>query len=34
MPELHWRYGYVFSLVAMVVSCLGLYVGFKRSRWL
>ena len=34
MPELLWRYGYVFSLVAMVVSCLGLYVGFKRSRWL
>ena len=34
MPELHWRYGYIFSLVAMVVSCLGLYVGFKRSRWL
>ena len=34
MPELHWRYGYMFSLVAMVVSCLGLYIGFKRSRWL
>ena len=34
MPELHWKYGYFISLVAMAVSCLGLYAGFKRSKWL
>ena len=34
MPELQWRYGYLFSLVAMFVSCMGLYIGFKRSKWL
>ena len=34
MPELHWRYGYYVSLVTMLLSCLGLYVGFRRSRWL
>ena len=34
MPEMHWKYGYFISLVAMAVSCLGLYAGFKRSKWL
>src|SRR5215204_1735925 len=34
MPELHWEYGYYFALVSMVLASLGLYVGFKRSRWL
>jgi magnesium transporter len=34
MPELQWRYGYIFSLASMVIACLGLYVGFKRSKWL
>jgi magnesium transporter len=34
MPELKWTYGYYLSLVTMVVASLGLYIGFKRSRWL
>ena len=34
MPELQWEYGYYFAVISMVVACLGLYVGFKRSRWL
>jgi magnesium transporter len=34
MPELQWRYGYYGALVAMVAACAGLWVGFKRSRWL
>ena len=34
MPELQWQYGYYFAVISMVVACLGLYVGFKRSRWL
>lgn len=34
MPELAWRYGYPFAVGLMVVSCLILYVRFKRSGWL
>ena len=34
MPELQWRYGYYIALVSMIVACLGLFVGFRRSRWL
>jgi magnesium transporter len=34
MPELQWQYGYYFAVISMVVACLGLYAGFKRSRWL
>jgi magnesium transporter len=34
MPELHWKYGYPVVLVTMVLSCVGLYAGFKRSKWL
>ena len=34
MPELQWQHGYLFSLASMVVACLGLYIGFKRSKWL
>ena len=34
IPELQWKYGYYIALVSMVVASLGLYVGFKRSRWL
>jgi magnesium transporter len=34
MPELQWQYGYYFAVISMVAACLGLYAGFKRSRWL
>ncbi|TWS18133.1 magnesium/cobalt transporter CorA [Tsukamurella asaccharolytica] len=34
MPELHWRYGYFIVLAIMLVACLGLYVVFRRIRWL
>jgi magnesium transporter len=34
MPELHWAFGYPFSLWLMGSLCVGLYVGFKRSGWL
>jgi len=34
IPELHWTYGYYIVLVAMIVPSLGLFVGFKRSKWL
>jgi magnesium transporter len=34
MPELSWSYGYHASIALMVVTCIALYTGFKRSGWL
>ena len=34
MPELRWRYGYVFSLLSMVVVGLGLYTYLRKIKWL
>lgn len=34
MPELQWRYGYLFALVLMLGACGALYTGFRRSGWL
>lgn len=34
MPELHWRYGYVGALTAMLGVGALLYAYFKASRWL
>jgi magnesium transporter len=34
MPELHWLGGYPFALTLMVLTCLGLYLVFKRRNWL
>lgn len=34
MPELHWRYGYVYALVSMVVVALALYVYLKKIKWI
>jgi magnesium transporter len=34
MPELHWSFGYPAVVAAMVVICLLLYRGFKKSGWL
>lgn len=34
MPELHWRYGYGLVLALIVAICAGLYVTFKRTKWL
>jgi magnesium transporter len=34
MPELRWRFGYLFALATMVGACGALYAGFKRSGWL
>lgn len=34
MPELHWSWGYPFSLVLMLGLALGLWGVFKRRRWL
>ena len=34
IPELHWRYGYMYALVLMVAVSLTLYLVFKRRRWI
>lgn len=34
MPELDWRYGYPLAVAAMVAMGFGLYLVFKRRRWL
>ncbi|MFW5469548.1 magnesium and cobalt transport protein CorA [Knoellia sp. CPCC 206435] len=34
MPELRWHYGYFAVLTLMGVVCAGLWLTFKRVRWL
>jgi len=34
MPELHWKFGYPAVILVIVIICLLLYRGFKRSHWL
>jgi magnesium transporter len=34
MPELGWRLGYPLALALMVFVSVGLYVVFKRRRWI
>jgi magnesium transporter len=34
MPELRWPIGYPLSLAMMAAVCVGLYLVFKRRRWL
>ena len=34
MPELHWRFGYPFALILMVLMCAALYAVFRRRGWL
>jgi magnesium transporter len=34
MPELHWIFGYPFSIGLMVVSCAYIYYRFHKAGWL
>lgn len=34
MPELHTEYGYFVVIGAMITIMLGLYIGFRRNKWL
>ena len=34
MPELHTPYGYPIVIGVMLLICVGLYVRFKKLRWL
>lgn len=34
MPELRWRFGYVYALLSMIVVGLGLYAYLKKVKWI
>lgn len=34
MPELHWAYGYAAVWFVMIIVAVGLFVLFKKSKWL
>jgi magnesium transporter len=34
MPERNWMFGYPFALLLMLLTCVGLYLIFKRRGWL
>ncbi|HXK60213.1 MAG TPA: magnesium/cobalt transporter CorA, partial [Acidobacteriota bacterium] len=34
MPELNWRYGYFFSIGLMLAIGLGMFLFFKRKKWI
>ncbi len=34
MPELDWKFGYPLALALMVLTSVGLYLVFKRRRWI
>jgi len=34
MPELDWAFGYPMALGAITLTCIGLYIRFKRLGWL
>ncbi len=34
MPELHWAWGYPLAVGVMVAFAVGLYVIFKRKKWM
>ena len=34
MPELNWRYGYIFAWSMMLLMVLSMIIYFKRKKWL
>jgi magnesium transporter len=34
MPELNWKYGYLFALFLMVSFVAVILIYFKRKRWM
>jgi len=34
MPELHWKHGYLLSILSMIVVVLAILYYFKRKKWL
>ncbi|TCD05886.1 hypothetical protein EZ449_15615 [Pedobacter frigidisoli] len=34
MPELEWKYGYIYVIMLLLISFLGPIIWFKRKKWL
>lgn len=34
MPELHWAYGYALVWIVMIAVAAGLFILFKKSKWI
>ncbi|MCC6916391.1 magnesium/cobalt transporter CorA [Nitrosomonas sp.] len=34
LPELHWRFGYIYVLGVMIMIVIGMLIYFRRKRWL
>jgi magnesium transporter len=34
MPELEWRFGYLYALALMITVAIGMIIFFKRKKWL
>ncbi len=34
MPELHYKYGYYIVWIVMIVMLIGMFIYFKRKKWL
>lgn len=34
MPELKWKYGYYFIMAFMLILGVGMFIAFKRRKWL
>ena len=33
MPELNWKYGYLFAWILMLVTGTAVYLLFRRKKW-
>lgn len=33
IPELTWRYGYLYVIALSLLVCLGLFLYFKKKKW-
>ena len=34
IPEFHWRYGYAFSWMLIIVTTVGQFVYFRHKKWI
>jgi Mg2+ and Co2+ transporter CorA len=34
MPELEWKYGYLMSLILIIVSMIAIYLYLKMKGWM
>jgi magnesium transporter len=34
MPELHWKYGYLFSIILNISVAVGIFYWLKKKKWL